>query len=448
MLALAGDLAASPEQTYSVLHNAELPWPNMRDEQGQEVTLSPARFDKFQRSFDRRVRRDAFFGTMATYARFQNTFAATLNGGVQRDLYFARARGFENALASVLFPDNLPLSVYANLVQTAHPHLPLLQRWAALRKKTLGVDELHAYDLYQPLVEGGQAEIPYDEAVVTILAALQPLGPEYCATVERGFASRWVDVYETQGKRAGGYSWGSYDTPPYILVNYNGTPRDMSILAHELGHSLHSYFTHKTQPKVYGDYSGFVAEVASIFNELLLEDYQLSRAATPAEKLPLLNVQIDNLIGTMLRQVMLAEFEYEAHMLAQAGEPLTAERLDRLYLDTFHKYWGPDLVRDAEHGVYWARIPHFYMNHYLFRYATSYCAAVALADGVLQKKSGALEAYLGLLKSGSSDYPLELLRKAGVDMTTPAPIEAAMKRFERLTDEFERLRGEPVSESH
>ena len=445
LLAMSGSLAAVPEETYAILQNAELSWPTMRDEHGDEVTLSSARFDKFLRSPDRRLRRDAFVGAMGAYAHFQNTFAATFNGTVQRDLFYARARGFDSALASVLFPDNLPMSVYTNLVQTAGQHLPLLQRWAALRKKALGLDDLHVYDLYQPLTEQGQAEIPYDDAVAMIVAALQPLGPEYCTPMEEGFASRWVDVYETQGKRTSGYSWGSYDTPPYIMVNYNGTPRDMSILAHELGHSMHSYFTHKSQPKVYGDTSGLTTEVAAIFNELLLEDYRLKRAATPAEKLRLLNEQIDNLLTTTLRQVLFAEFEYEAHALAQRGEPLTAERLGRLYLDTFHKYWGPDLVRDAEHAVYWARVPHFYMNHYVFRYALAYCAAVALAENVLAQKPGAGEAYLAFLKSGSSDYPLELLRKAGVDLTTPAPSEAAMRRFERLTDEIARLLAEPTA---
>ncbi len=439
LLAMSGSLGACPEETYGVLRSAELPLPTVRDEQGNEVTLTSARFDKLVRSPDRRVRMDAFLGGMATYARFQNTFAAMFNGVVQRNLYYARARGFGSALASVLFPDNLPPAVYTNLVETTHRHLPLLHRWAALRKQVLGVDELHAWDLYQPVVEGGQAEIAYDDAVATIIAALQPLGPEYCKPVADGFASRWVDVYETQGKRLGGYSWGSYGTPPYILVNYNGTPRDLSIVAHELGHSMHSYLTHRNQPKVYGGCDGLTTEMAAVFNEPLLEEYRLRQAATPDEKLRLLNEQIDNLLTTTLRQVMFEEFEYEAHALAQRGEPLTAERLGQLYLDIFHQYWGPEVVRDAEHAIYWARVPHFYMNHYVFRYALAYCAAVALAERVLAQEPGAVDAYLTLLRSGSSDYPLELLRKAGVDLTTPAPVEAALRRFERLMGDLERL---------
>ncbi len=438
LLAMSGALAASPEEIYGVLRGAELPLPTVVDELGKEVALTGARFDRFVRHSDRRLRQAAFLEGMQGYARFQNTLAATLHGAVQRNLFYARARGFDSALEAVLHPDNLPPAVYTTLVETAHRHLPLLHRWAALRKRVLGLDELHVWDLYQPIADGGQAEIPYDDAVRMIAAALQPLGPEYGALVEECFASRWVDVYETQGKRPGGYSWGSYGTPPYILVNYNGTPRDMSILAHELGHSLHGLLTHRHQPKVYGGCDGVTTETAAVFNELLVEEYRLRRAATPQEKLRLLNEQIDNLLTTTLRQVMFQEFEYEAHAAAQRGEPLTAERLGQLYLDTFHEYWGADVVRDPEHAIYWARVPHFYMNHYVFRYALAYSAAAALAEKVLASEPGALEAYLALLRSGSSDYPLELLRRAGVDLTTAAPIEAAMRRFAYLMEEMER----------
>jgi oligoendopeptidase F len=445
LLAMAGNLAQSTEAVFNVLKNGELTWPTIKDEQGQDVTLSPGRYAKLLRSADRRVRRDAFLGQMEALAHFQNTFAGTLAGTIQANLYFAQARGFKGtdpALLMTLYPDNLPESVYTNLIETVHKNFPLLHRWAELRKKLLKLDELHVWDLYQPLVEGGRKDIPYDEAVQSVIAALQPLGPEYCGPMEKGFASRWIDVYETQGKRAGGYSWGSYDTHPYILLNYNGTSREVSTIAHEMGHSMHSYFTHHTQPKVYGDYSGVVAEVASIFNEILLQDYLASQAKTPAERVLLLNEQIDDLLGTTYRQAMFAEFEVGAHTLAAKGDAVTADALGALYLDIFHNYWGPQLARDPQHAAYWASVPHFYMNHYVHRYANAYCAAVALAEGVLAKKPGALEAYVAFLKSGSSDYPLELLRKAGVDMTTPAPIEAAMRRFERLMNEFEKLQAE------
>ncbi len=445
LLAMAGNLAQSTEAVFNVLKNGELTWPTIKDEQGQDVTLSPGRYSKLVRSLDRRVRRDAFLGQMGALTHFQNTFAGTLAGTIQANLYFAQARGFKGndpALLATLYPDNLPESVFTNLVNTIHKSFPLLHRWAALRKELLKLDELHVWDLYQPLSAGGRQDVPYDEAIKNVIAALQPLGPEYCGPMEQGFASRWIDVYETQGKRSGGYSWGSYDTHPYILLNYNGTPREVSTIAHEMGHSMHSYFTHHTQPKVYGEYSGVVAEVASIFNEILLQDYLASQAKTPAERLALVNEQIDDLLGTTFRQVMFAEFEVGAHTMANKGEALTADALGALYLDIFHNYWGPELVRDPQHAVYWASVPHFYMNHYVHRYANAYCAAVALAEGVLAKKPGALEAYLTFLKSGSSEYPLELLRKAGVDMTTPAPIEAAMRRFERLMNEFERLQAE------
>jgi oligoendopeptidase F len=439
LLAMVGNLAASPEETYGVLKYGELIWPTIEDEQGNQVELSPARFSKFIRSADGRLRRDAFLGMMAAHKRFENTLAATLNGAVQRDIFCARARGFESALEASLFLDYLPLSVYTKLVATVNANLPLQHRWAALRKRVLGLDELHVYDLYQPLTEGGDREIEYEDAVAKTIVALRPLGAEYCGAMEQGFASRWIDVYETKGKCSGAYSSGSYGTQPYILLNYNKTLAEASTIAHEMGHSMHRYFTHKHQPQVYGEYSGFVAEVAAVFNEILLEDHLLKAAETRTEKLRLLNHAIDNLRGTVFRQVMFAEFEAEIHAMVERGEALTAARLGELHLDTFHKYWGRELVRDAEHASYWACIPHYYLNFYVYRYATSYCAAAALAHDVLAEKPGAREAYLGFLKAGSSDYPLEILRKAGVDMTTPAPIEAAMRRFERLMDEFEKL---------
>ncbi len=439
LLAMAGNLAASPSKTYQTLKYAEMDWHSIEDENGERVVLSPARYGKFIRSDDGRLRRDAFMGTMATLAQHEKTFATTLAGAIHGAEYFAKARGFDNALHANLFDDNLPPAVYTNLVETVNENLPLLHRWAALRKKAMGVDELHVYDLYQPLATAAEQEIAYDDAVRMVIAALEPLGPEYCEPMKLGFASRWIDVYETQGKRPGGYSWGSYDTNPFILLNYNKTPREMSVIAHEMGHSMHSYFSHKHQPKVYGEYSYFVAEVAAIFNEILLEDHRLKQADTPQQKLALLNQQIDNLRGTVFRQVMFAEFEHGAHQMALRGEPLTAESLGQLYMDIFHTYWGPDVVRDEEHAVYWSRIPHFYRNYYVYRYATSYCAAVALAQGVLNREMGALNDYLGFLKAGSSDYPLNILKRAGVDMTTRAPVQATMRRFERLVSEMERL---------
>jgi oligoendopeptidase F len=439
LLALTGNLAAAPSATYNVLANAELPYPTIRDEAGEEVVLSSSRFRKYIQSADRRVRRDAFLGCMEAYRGFENTMAGTLAGAVQRDLFFARARGFDSCLEASLFPDRLPVSIHENLVATVRAHLPVLHRWASLRKRVLALDELHVWDLYQPLVADVSREVPYEEAVEMIVAALEPLGAEYGDAMREGFRSRWIDVYETRGKRGGAYSWGSYDTTPYILLNYQGTLNDVFTVAHEMGHSMHSYFTHANQPPVYGDYSYFVAEVASTFNEILLLEHLLESTEDPRERLGLLNHAIDEIRGTVLRQTMFSEFELGIHEMAERGEALTADAMGELYVDTFHDYWGPELVRDAEHLPYWARIPHFYRNFYVYRYATSYCAASALAEGVLAGKPGALTAYLDFLKAGRSDYPLEILRRAGVDMTTPAPIEATLKRFEKLVGELERL---------
>lgn len=439
LLAMAGNLAAAPSATYNVLANAELPYPTIRDEAGEEVVLSSSRFRKYIQSADRRVRRDAFLGCMEAYRSFENTVAATLNGAVQRDLFLARARGFGSCLEASLFPDRLPLSIHENLVATVRAHLPVLHRWASFRKRAHDLDELHVWDLYQPLVADVAREVPYEEAVEMIVAALEPLGTEYGEAMKKGFGSRWIDVYETRGKRGGAYSWGSYDTTPYILLNYQSTLTDVFTLAHEMGHSMHSHLTHESQPPVYGDYSYFVAEVGSTFNEILLLEYLLERTEDPRERLLLLNHAIDEIRGTVFRQTMFSEFELAVHEMAERGEALTADALGELYVDTFHGYWGPELARDDEHGPYWARIPHFYRNFYVYRYATSYCAASALAEGVLAGKPGALEAYLDFLKAGRSDYPLEILRRAGVDMTTPAPIEATLKRFEKLVGELERL---------
>lgn len=441
LLAMASRVTAAPYTFYSTLRGADLVWRSMTLPDGSTRPLSHGRYDQAMRSSDRTEREAAFRATMATYGAMRNTFAAALSAGVQANIFHARARGFTTPLAATQFPDQLPESVYRHLVETVSAHLPLLHRWTRLRREILGLDAIHSYDLYQPLFERGARLVPYDEAVVMIVAALAPLGEEYAALARRAFDERWVDALESQGKRPGGYSWGSYDTPPYILVNYNGTARDVSILMHELGHSLHSYYTHTTQPRVYGDYSLFVAEVAAIFNELLLQEYQLARATSQTDRLALLDEQIDHARITLFRQVMFAEFEHALHQAGLADEPLTADRIGALFTETHYRFWGPELARDAEVTDYWTWIPHFYMNHYVYKYATSYCAAAALAERVLRAEPGAREDYLAFLRAGSSAYPLEIMRSAGVDLTTPAYITAALRRFERLLDELETTRS-------
>lgn len=445
LIAMTGNMAATPGNAYTVLNNAELDWPTVTDEDGRKVTLSHGRYNKFIRSTNREVRKETFFAQMETYKKVQNTIAALLTGTVQGHIFEARARGFDSSLEAALFPSNIPVSVFRNLVSATHDRLDVLHRWGRLRKEFSGVSELHVYDLYQPLVADVAKEIEYDDAVEMVINSLPILGDEYTQVMKTGFNSRWIDVFETKGKRAGGYSWGAYDTNPFILLNYNKTLSEVSTITHEIGHSMHSFLTHKNQPIIYGDYATFVAEVASTFNEILLQDYMLNNTEDPRERAYLLEHAINQIRGTVHRQTMFAEFELAIHEAAERGEALTADSMGKIYLDLFHTYWGAELVRDPEHSSYWARIPHFHRNFYVYQYSTSLCAASALAKDVLGKKPGAVERYLTFLSSGSSLYPIDALKRAGVDMTTPAPIIATMERFDKLITEFEKLMRSPSS---
>ena len=372
------------------------------------------------------------------YIPFKNTISSLLAGSIYGDVFTARARHFDSTLQAALFGPNIPVSVYENLIKTVDENLPLLHRYAKLRKKMLGVDELHIYDLYCPMVPQPAGEkYTYEQAQQMVLAGLQPLGEEYLAGVRRAFGNRWIDVYETKGKTSGAYSWGAYLVHPYMLLNFNGTFDAVSTLAHEMGHSMHSYFTYQTQPPVYGNYATFVAEVASTTNEILMQEYWLRAAETKAEKLFLLDQFLDSIRQTVFRQTMFAEFEQAMHRDIEAGEALTAEKLGKMYMDTMQKYYGPTLVIDPEAEVYGLRIHHFFREFYVYQYATSYSAAATLATGIMEDKPGALRNYLGFLKAGSSKYPIDILKDAGVDMTTPKPIEDCMKRFETLMDRFE-----------
>ena len=438
LLAMTGQMASAPRETYSALCDVDLPFPTIKNEEGKEVELSESRHYAFRESPDRRVRQDSFMGTMNAYLPFKNTIAALFSGTVHRDIFRARARHFDSSLEAALFGSNIPPAVYDNLVKTINDNLPLLHRYAKLRKKLLGVDELHIYDLYCPMVKAPVKEYTYEEAVDMVLTGLQPLGPEYMKPLNKAFTSRWIDVYETKGKRGGAYSWGSYLTHPYVLLNFNGTFDNVGTVAHELGHAMHSYFTFTNQPPIYGHYTTFVAVVASTTNEIVMQVHFLSKAETKEEKLFLLDRFLDSIRQTVFRQTMFAEFERAMQQATERGEALTAEKLGRMYLDTMQKYYGPTLVMDPEAEVYGLRIPHFFRAFYVYQYATSYSAATALAQSLLENKPGALEAYLGFLKSGSSDYPINVLKKAGVDMTTPKPIADCMKRFEILLDRFEK----------
>ncbi|MGE7714900.1 oligoendopeptidase F [Priestia megaterium] len=439
LLAQASEVLGSSSNTFGMLNNADLEFPSIKDENGEEVEITHGRYIRFLESSDRRVREEAFKAVYETYGKFKNTFASTLSGTVKKDNFSARVRHYNSARHSALSTNNIPEEVYDNLVKTVNDNLHLLHRYIDLRKKVLGIEELHMYDLYTPLVKDVKMEVTYEEAKDYILKGLKPLGEDYLKVLKEGFENRWVDVHENKGKRSGAYSSGTYGTNPYILMNWQDNVNNLFTLAHEFGHSVHSYYTRKTQPYPYGDYSIFVAEVASTCNEALLNDYLLKTIDDEKQRLYLLNHYLEGFRGTVFRQTMFAEFEHDVHVRAQNGEPLTPELLTKLYYDLNKKYFGDNLVIDEEIGLEWARIPHFYYNYYVYQYATGFSAAAALSKQILEEGNAAVERYVGFLKSGSSDYPIEVLKKAGVDMTTSQPIEEALAVFEEKLTEMERL---------
>lgn len=439
LLAQASEVLGSSSNTFGMLNNADLEFPSIKDENGEEVEITHGRYIRFLESSDRRVRKEAFKAVYETYGKFKNTFASTLSGTVKKDNFSARVRHYNSARHSALSTNNIPEEVYDNLVKTVNDNLHLLHRYIDLRKKVLGIEELHMYDLYTPLVKDVKMEVTYEEAKDYILKGLKPLGEDYLNVLKEGFENRWVDVHENKGKRSGAYSSGTYGTNPYILMNWQDNVNNLFTLAHEFGHSVHSYYTRKTQPYPYGDYSIFVAEVASTCNEALLNDYLLKTIDDEKQRLYLLNHYLEGFRGTVFRQTMFAEFEHDVHVRAQNGEPLTPELLTKLYYDLNKKYFGDNLVIDEEIGLEWARIPHFYYNYYVYQYATGFSAAAALSKQILEEGDAAVERYVGFLKSGSSDYPIEVLKKAGVDMTTSRPIEEALAVFEEKLTEMERL---------
>jgi oligoendopeptidase F len=441
LLAQAAEVMQATSNTFSALNNADLTFPTIVDENGDEVEVTHGRFIRFLESTDRRVRRDAFHAVYHTYEKFQNTFASTLAGTVKKHNFFARVRRYESARQAALDANNIPESVYDNLIATVHEHLPLLHRYVRLRKQVLGLDELHMYDLYTPLVQDVKMDVTYEEAKQYMLDGLAPLGEEYVAIVKEGLDNRWVDVRENKGKRSGAYSSGAYGTHPYILLNWQDNVHNLFTLVHEFGHSVHSYYTRKTQPYPYAHYSIFVAEVASTCNEALLNDHLLKTIDDEKKRLYLLNHYLEGFRGTVFRQTMFAEFEHLIHLKAQQGEALTAETLTSLYYDLNKKYFGDEIVVDQEIGLEWSRIPHFYYNYYVYQYATGFSAATALSKQILEEGEPAVKRYIDFLKAGSSDYPIEVLKKAGVDMTSAEPIRQACQVFAEKLEEMERLLG-------
>ena len=440
LLAEASDVFGASGNTFGMLNNADLVFPVIKDENGEEVEVTHGRFSRFLESADPRVRRDAFHAVYETYGKFQNTFASTLSGNIKKDNFYARVRNYSSARHGALSENNIPESVYENLVSTISDQLPLLHRYIKLRKKVLGLNELHMYDLYTPLVKDVKMEIGYEEAKEIILNGLSPLGEEYINVLKEGFENRWVDVHENKGKRSGAYSSGSYGTNPYVLMNWQNNVNNLFTLAHEFGHSVHSYYTRKTQAYPYGNYSIFVAEVASTTNESLLNDYLLKTINDEQKRIYLLNHYLEGFRGTVFRQTMFAEFEHLIHQKAQNGEALTADSLTKDYYELNKKYYGvEDMVIDEEIGLEWSRIPHFYYNYYVYQYATGFSAAAALSNGILTEGAPAVERYINFLKAGSSDYPIEVLKKAGVDMTSNQPILDACKVFDEKLTELEQL---------
>jgi len=439
LLAKAAEMGGAPQQIFTMLNDADITFPSIKTEEGEELELTKGRYITFLESPDRSIREQAFKNLYSVYLSQKNTIAATYSSSVKSDVFFAEARKYESAMEMALSDDNIPLSVYDNLIETVNKNLPLLHRYVSIRKKELGLDELHMYDLYVPLVPDADVKIPYAEAKKTVKEALSVMGEEYSAALEQGLEGGWIDVYENKGKRGGAYSWGSYGVHPFVLLNHNDTINSMFTLAHEMGHALHSFFTWKKQPYLYADHKIFVAEVASTCNEALLMEHLLKTTENKVMRKYLINYFLEQFRGTLFRQTMFAEFEKITHSMAEKGEPLTWEGMNKIYRDLNIKYFGEDIVIDPEIDIEWARIPHFYNAFYVYQYATGYSAAIALSRKILNEGQPAIDAYLEFLSKGDSEYSIDLLKGAGVDMSAAEPIENAMQLFKELLDEFETL---------
>jgi oligoendopeptidase F len=443
LLSRAGEVAETPATIFNVLANAEVKFPTFKDEEGMEVQLSEGRYSNYLRSSDRRVRHDAFIGILDSYNQYRNTLAATLNGHVKQHVFFAQAHNYNSSQEAALIPNRIPVAVYDNLISTVDHNLAPLHRYVALKKKALGLDEIHMYDLYAPMVKDVNIQLSYPEALDLVRQALAPLGKEYMDNFNKGVSSHWIDVYENQGKRSGAYSWGVYGVHPFVFLNYNGQFGDASTLAHEMGHAMHSFYSAANQPYPTSDYVIFTAETASTTNEVLLIDYMLKKTIDKKEKLYLLNQYLENIRTTLYRQTMFAEFEKIIHEKSEKGETLTADIMESIYHELNVKYFGPEMVVDKEIDIEWARIPHFYRNFYVYQYATGYSAATAFAEQLQNEGEPAQKRYIdNFLKAGGSDTPIAILKRAGVDMSTPHPIEITLAKFNELLDELEALLAE------
>lgn len=441
LLASVGELAESPKDIFSMFNNADLRFPAIEGEDGEPVEVTHGRYLTLLQSRDRRVRRDAFHALYGTYGKYRNTLAALYRASVKQEVFHAKVRRYGSALEAALDRSHIPASVYDNLIDAVHEFLPQMHRYVELRRKLLGVEELHMYDLYVPMVKDMEESISFEQAKKMALDGLRPLGWEYAELLQEGFSSRWIDVYENQGKRSGAYSWGAYGTHPYVLLNYQENLNNVFTLAHEMGHALHSWYSDANQPYIYAGYKIFVAEVASTCNEALLIHHLIEEAGEPGRKAYLINYFLEQFRTTLFRQTMFAEFEKTTHRLQEQGETLTADRLCGIYYGLNRQYFGETVCIDKEIELEWARIPHFYTPFYVYQYATGFSAAVALSKKILEEGETAVEAYKSFLKGGSSRYPLDLLRMAGVDMEQKKPVEDALHVFTQYLDEMERLAG-------
>ncbi len=437
LVALAGQALDTPQRTFSALNNADFKFGTVKDSKGEERELTHANYGLYMRDSDRELRKNAFMTMHRQFQAYENSLAELLSGNVQGHLFEAKARKYKSCVEAALFPKNIDVEVYKALIAAVHKRIDLLHRYMKLRKKLLRVDELHYYDLYVPLVAAEDFSYSYEEAEKLIIDSVAPLGEEYVRLLDNGLKmGRWVDRYENQNKRSGAYSSGCFDSMPYILMNYKGILRDVFTLAHEAGHSMHSLLSRQSQPYHYSDYAIFVAEVASTFNEELLSKKLVAEAKSDKEKAYLINEKLEDIRGTLFRQVSFAEFELFIHECAEKRIPLTPQLLKEKYTEITRFYYGPELVIDPEVGIEWARIPHFYYNFYVYQYATGISAALALSESVL--KNGP-SAYLNFLRSGSSDYPIEQLAKAGVDMRKPEAIVRALGEFDNYLTQLDAI---------
>ncbi|SFG15113.1 oligoendopeptidase F [Lachnospiraceae bacterium C7] len=437
ILAQAGEIAMGPDNIFHMFNDADIKFPTIKDQNGKDVTISHGNYIHYMKNQDRRVREDAFKAMYNTYKKFGNTVAAIFISNLKQENFFSKVRKYSSSRAMELDHSNVPESVYDNLIETVHKHLPAMYDYMKNRKETLGVDKLHMYDIYVPLVGGVDKEYSFEEAKEIVSKALKPMGEKYVSILTEGMDSRWIDVFENENKRSGAYSWGSYGTHPYVLLNFQGNLNDVFTLAHEMGHSMHTYFSNSTQPITYAGYKIFVAEVASTCNEALLMHYLLENTDDKKVRKYLLNHQLEEFRTTLFRQTMFAEFEQIVHKKVQNGETLTQEELNKIYHDLNVLYYGDDVVIDEEIDYEWMRIPHFYTPFYVYQYATGYSAATAFSKLILEGGQEAADRYINeFLCGGSSKSPIELLKGAGVDMSSPVPVDEALNAFEEYLKEY------------